>query len=138
MSNMVNARNSAESSKRPSTSLGAKFRGPSSRVATKDRPLSSGEVIPEDSASNAPPRRSASEVHEINGGSRTGSERQSGKVQLSVRDSARIRTRSPVKISSDGISEARPPKERFPVRPSSLSTERDILVSKEEYLRELL
>ena len=105
MSSFYNARNVEENSRRPSTTLGAKFRAPSSRVGTKERPLSPGEVIPDDSASNAPPRRSVSDVPKINGNSRTAGERQTGRVHLGTRENLQVRTRSPVKISLDGGTE---------------------------------
>lgn len=139
MSTSANARNAAESSRRPSTTSGAKFRPPSSRVAGKERPFSSGEVIPEDSASNAPPRRSASEAHKANGSSRTVSERQTGRVHLATRDNLQFRTRSPVKApSSDGAVEG-DSKERFPARPSSRLAEGQAAAPKKEKkaLREL-
>ena len=119
MSSFLNARNTAENARRPSTTSGAKARGPSSRVATKEKPLSSGEVIPEDSASNAPPRRGVSDAIKVNGSSKTTSERHIGRVNLGRRDNLQVRTRSPVKIPLDDGDNEKSPSERFPVRPSS-------------------
>ncbi len=124
MSTSANARNVAENSRRPSTTSGAKSRGPSSRVATREKPFSSGEVIPEDSASNAPPRRTVSDAQKVNGGTRTISERQTGRVHSGTRDNLQVRTRSPIKApSGDGMGD-RIPRERFPVRPNSQPVER--------------
>ena len=116
MSASASNRHAADTSRRPSTTSGAKLRGPSSRVATKERPLSSGEVIPEDSASNAAPRKSASEAHKVNGRSRTASERQTGRAQLATRDNFQIRTRSPVKVPAGEDEVARTMEERVPSR----------------------
>ena len=98
MSTSTNARNAADNSRRPSATSGAKSRVPSSRVAAKERPFSSGEVIPEDSASNHPHRRNASGTSKVNGGSGRFSERQTGRVHLATRDNLQVRTRSPVKV----------------------------------------
>jgi len=139
MSTSAQAKNAAESSRRPSTTSSANFRAPSSRVTAKERPFSSGEVIPEDSASNAPSRGSVSEAQKANGSSRAVSERQIGRVHLATRDNLQVRTRSPVKISSgDGPGE-RGPTERFPVRPSSRTPEGQTLAPKngKKTLREL-
>ena len=95
MSTSTNARNAADNSRRPSATSGAKSRVPSSRVAAKETLLSSGEVIPEDSASNHPHRRNASGTSKVNGGSGRFSERQ---VHLATRDNLQVRTRSPVKV----------------------------------------
>ena len=100
MSSFVSARNAAENGRRPSTTSGAKLRGPSVRVGTRERRPSSGEVIPEDSASNAPPRRNVSDIQPVNGSSKTANERQTGKIHLGTRDGLYVRTTSPVKISA--------------------------------------
>lgn len=121
MSTSTSARNAAENSRRPSTASGAKFRGPSSRVAGKERPFSSGEVIPEDSASNAPSKRTVSEAHKVNGGSRTVSERQTGRSNVATRETLQVRTRSPFKVSSNHDSASRSPQES--IRPRSRTTE---------------
>lgn len=138
MSTSANARTAAESSRRPSTS-GAKFRAPLSRVAAKERQFSSGEVIPEDSASNAPFRRSASGVQKANGSSVLVNERHTGRVHLATRDNRQVRTRSPIKnLSGDGTEE-HGLQERFPVLPSSRTPEWQALAPEVEKkaLREL-
>ncbi len=132
MSTSASGRNAAESSRRLSTTSGAKIRAPPSRVAAREKPYSSGEVISEDSASNAPNRRSVSEAQKVNGSSRTVKEKQIGKIHLATRDHLLVRSRSPVKIpSSDGIEE-RAPKGRFPVRPGSRTPEGHALAPKEK------
>ena len=100
MSSSANARNGTETSRRPvTTTTTAKLRVPSSRVMGKDRSLSSSEVIPEDSASNGPHRRSASGTSKVNGGSGRAFEgRQTERVHLATRDNVQIRTRSPVRM----------------------------------------
>lgn len=118
MSASANARNATENTRRPTTS-GAKSRAPSSRVAPKERPFSSGEVIPEDSASNAPPRRSVSDVQRINGESRKANERQTARVHLGLRENLQVRTRSPVKLHSEDGPNERHSREMFPVQPRS-------------------
>lgn len=122
MSTTVNARNTAETSTRPSATSGAKSRAPSSRLGAKERPLSSAEVIPEDSASNGPHRRSASGAQKMNGHTTSG-ERQTGRVHLATRENLQVRTRSPVKLPmGDGV-EDRGSKERVSTRPSSRAVE---------------
>ena len=140
MSTSANARIATESNKRPSTASGAKSRTNSSRVAPRERPFSSGEVIPEDSASNASPRRSASGAHKLDGGNKVDSKRQTGRIHLSSRDNLQLRTRSPVKISTgDGASE-RSPRESHAIQPSSRSAEASASAPKKERkaARELL
>ena len=125
-------RHAADSSRRPPTTSGAKFRGPSSRVAAKERPLSSAEVIPEDSASNAAPRRTASEAHKVNGGSRAVSERQLGRAQIANRDTYHVRTISPVKTSFGEEETRRSPKERIRTPPIDRQAENQARNSKEK------
>lgn len=119
MSTTANARNTAESSRRLSATSGAKSRPPSSRLGARERPLSSAEVIPEDSASNGPHRRSASGAHKVNGSTTTFSDRQTARVHLATRENLQVRTRRPVKVPvGDGV-EDRGSKERVPTRQSS-------------------
>lgn len=118
MSNTVNARNTAENSWQPSATSGAKFRAPSSRRAARERPLSSAEVIPDDSASNGPHRRSASGAQKLNGSTTTFSERQTERVHLATRENLQVRTRSPVKVPMDDGVEDRGSKERVSTRQS--------------------
>lgn len=119
MSTTANARNTAESSRRLSATSGAKSRPPSSRLGARERPLSSAEVIPKDSASNGPHRRSASGAHKVNGSTTTFSDRQTAGVHLATRENLQVRTRRPVKVPvGDGV-EDRGSKERVPTRQSS-------------------
>ena len=119
MSATATARNVAENTRRPSTTSAAKSRAPSSRVAAKERPPSSGEVIPEDSASNAPPRRSVSDVQMVNGQSRRTNELQSARIHLATSDNLQVRTRSPVKIHSDDGANRRSARENTPEQSTS-------------------
>lgn len=119
MSTSANARHAAEGNRRPSTTSGAKLRAPSSRVAAKERPFLSGEVIPEDSASNAPFRKSVPETQKANGTGKTVNERQAGRVHLATRDNLQVRTRSPVKGFSGDATGERGSRGRLPVRPST-------------------
>ena len=112
MSTTANARNTAENNGRPSATSGAHPRAPSSRLGAKDRPLSSTEVIPDDSASNGPHRRKASGSQKLNGSTAKSGERQTGRVHLATRENLHVRTRSPVKVPvGDGV-ETRGSKER--------------------------
>ena len=116
MSTTANARNTAGNSKRPSATSGAQSRANSSRLGARERPLSSAEVIPEDSASNGPHRNSASGAQKVNGSTTTYSERQTGKVHLATRENLQVRTRSPTKFPvKDGV-EDRGSNERDSIR----------------------
>ncbi|KAL9098405.1 MAG: hypothetical protein Q9163_005928 [Psora crenata] len=97
MSNAGNARSPAQHDRIPSVSFSR--RGPSSRATTRERPSSSSELIPDDSASNAPPRRATSGASKANGVSKSYTERQTGKVQVTTRENVQIRIRSPLKSS---------------------------------------
>lgn len=139
MSTSANTRSPAENSRRPSTTTGAKSRAPSSRVAGRERPFSSSEVIPEDSASNGPQRRSASGTSKSNGGSvRTFGGRQTERIHLATRDNLQVRTRSPVKATKENDMEERGSAEK-PSRQGSRAAERPAPVLKKEKkaLREL-
>lgn len=123
MSTTANARNTAENSRRPSATSGAKSRASSSRLGARERPLSSAEVIPEDSASNGPHKRSASGAQNRNGSTTTFGERQTARVHLATRESLQVRTRSPVKVPVvDGV-EDWGSKERVSARQSSPAVE---------------
>ena len=130
MSTTTNARNPADSSRRPTTS-GTKSRVPSSRVAAKERGLSSGEVIPEDSASNPPHRRSASGTSKVNGSTRGISERQKERVHLVTRENLQVRTRSPVKVPILDGGRDRTPSD-LPSREGSRAAERPAPAPKKE------
>lgn len=97
MSNAIKPRTAAQHDRMPSASLSR--RAPTSRASVRDRPPSSGEVVPDDSASNISHRRSPSGSSRTNGSSKPFSEKQAGKFQVTSRDSVRIRTRSPAKSS---------------------------------------
>ena len=116
MSTTTNARTSADSSRRPSTTSGTKPRVPSSRLAAKERGLSSGEVIPEDSASNPPHRRTASGTSKVNG---------------SIRGISQRRTKSPVKTPVGDEEEDRIPSD-LPSRQGSRANERPAPAPREE------
>ena len=117
MSTTANARNTAENSRRTSAKSGVQSKAPSSRLGAKERPLSSAEVIPEDSASNGPHRR-ASGAQKMNGSTTTLSEKQTRRVHLTMRENLHVRSRSPVKVSmGDGVEE-RESKERLLTRQS--------------------
>lgn len=123
MSTTATARNAAENSRRTSAKSGAQSKAPSSRLGARERPLSSAEVIPEDSASNGPQRRSASGAQKMNGSTTTLGEKQTGRVHLAIRENLHVRTRSPVKVSvGDGVEE-RESKERVLTRQSGRAVE---------------
>ena len=123
MSTTANARITADISRRPSATSDAKSRAPSSRLGARERPLTSAEVIPEDSASNGPHRRSASGAQKRNGSITTSGERQTGRVHLAMRENLQVRTRSPVKVPvGDGV-EDHGSKERLSARQSSRAGE---------------
>ena len=123
MSTTTNARTSADSSRRPATTSGTKTRVPSSRLAAKERGLSSGEVIPEDSASNPPHRRTASGTSKVNGSTRGISQRQTERVHLVTKENLQVRTKSPVKVPVGDEEEVRIPFD-LPSRQGSRATER--------------
>ena len=123
MSTTTNARKTAENSRRPSATSGSQSRAPSSRLGAKERPLSSAEVIPEDSASNGPRRKTASATQKMNGSGTTFGDRQTGRVHLATRENLQVRTRSPVKVTvGDGV-EDRGSKERVSTRQSDRAVE---------------
>ncbi|KAL2046994.1 hypothetical protein N7G274_001012 [Stereocaulon virgatum] len=133
MSTSTNARNAADNSRRPSATSGAKSRVPSSRLAAKERPLSSGEVIPEDSASNPPHRRNASGTSKVNGGGGRFSERQTARVHLATRDNLQVRTRSPVKVPVKDEADERISSD-LPSKQDSRAAERSAPASRKEKL----
>ena len=97
MSTSADARITTDAGRRPSTTSGAKFRVPTSRPSAKERPYSSGEVVPEDSASNGPSRKSVTGPRKVDGSTAASTERQTGRVKLALKDTLQVRTRSPVK-----------------------------------------
>ncbi|KAL9600331.1 MAG: hypothetical protein Q9219_003281 [cf. Caloplaca sp. 3 TL-2023] len=97
MSTSANPRSAVYNDRRSAATSGAKPRVPSSRPAGKERPTSSGEVLPDDSASNAP--QSSNTSHRINGFSKNTTERQTARThsQVTTRENLRIRKKSPMK-----------------------------------------
>lgn len=98
MSNAGSGRTRAEHDRGPSTTFGSRSRATASRLGTRERPPSSGEVIPEDSASNGPHRRVLSGSQRHNGFSKDSTERQMANIRVTKRDTLQVRTRSPVKV----------------------------------------
>ena len=131
MSTTANARVAAENSRRSSGPSGAKSRAPSSRLGARERPLSSAEVIPEDSASNGP-RRSASGAQKMNGSATAFGERQTGRVHLATRENLQVRTRNLVEIPVDDGVEERGSKEKLSTRQSSRAVEGQARPSRKE------
>ncbi|KAI4245946.1 MAG: hypothetical protein L6R40_002162, partial [Gallowayella cf. fulva] len=121
MASSANPRSTAYNDRRTAATSGAKPRVPSSRAAAKERPTSSGDIIPEDSASNAPHRPAAS--YRVNGYSRNTAERQTERIQSQVttRERLQMRTKSPGKIYAvDGNdSDVRRPRSQEHAPPSS-------------------
>ena len=132
MSTTANARNAAEHSRRAPATSGSQSRVSTSRLGAKERPLSSAEVIPDDSASNGPHGRSASGAHKINVSTPTLGEKQTGRVHLAARENLQFRTRSPVKGSAGGDVDDRGPKERVSIRQGSRAAEGQIRSPKKE------
>ncbi|KAL8676159.1 MAG: hypothetical protein Q9186_007290, partial [Xanthomendoza sp. 1 TL-2023] len=97
MSSTANPGSTAYNDRRTAATSGAKPRVPSSRAAAKERPISSGDIVPEDSASNAPQRSTTS--HRVNGYSRNTTERQTARLQSQVttRERLQVWTKSPIK-----------------------------------------
>ncbi|KAI4259938.1 MAG: hypothetical protein L6R42_004309, partial [Xanthoria sp. 1 TBL-2021] len=115
MSSSVNPRGTAYTDRRNGTA-GAKPRLPSSRATARERPSSSGDIEPDDSASNAPQRPNPS--YRANGYSRNTTERQTSRVQsqLTTRESLHVRTKSPVKkyaVNGDDVDTRRPRSEEY-------------------------
>lgn len=97
MSNAGHGRTRTEHDRGPSTTFGARSRATFSRMGARERPPSSGEVIPEDSASNGPHRRAPSGSQRPNGLAKDSSEQHKTNLRVTTRDSLQMRTRSPVK-----------------------------------------
>lgn len=115
MSSSVNPRGTAYTDRRNGTAC-AKPRLPSSRATARERPSSSGDIEPDDSASNAPQRPNPS--YRANGYSRNTTERQTSRVQsqLTTRESLHVRTKSPVKkyaVNGDDVDTRRPRSEEY-------------------------
>ncbi|KAL9003124.1 MAG: hypothetical protein Q9188_003988 [Gyalolechia gomerana] len=124
MSTSANPRSAAHNDRRGTTTSGAKPRVPSSRAAGKERPTASGELLPDDSASNAPQRSNTS--HRVNGYSRNTTERQSARIrsQVTTRESLQVRTKSPVKsyaADTSDVDNGRPRSRDFDRRSSPMA-----------------
>ena len=122
MSTTASARNTAEGSRRTPATSGAQSKGSSARLGARERPLSSVEIIPEDSASNGP-HASASGAHKMNGSTSTFGERQTGRVHLAARENLQFRSMGAVKISAKESVDDRSSKEKLPTRPVSRGLE---------------
>lgn len=96
---------------------------PSSRVGVKERPLSSGEVIPEDSASNVGGKRATSGSYRINGGSTVLGKR-TERVRETTREKLQVRTRSPGKADQRPDVDSGTLKSRVPSRQASQRVDR--------------
>lgn len=132
MSTTANARNTAGNNKRPSAASAAQSRAHSSRLGARERPLSSAELIPEDSASNGPHSNSASGAQKVNGSTATHGERQMGRVHLATRENLQVRTRSPTKLPvSDGV-EDRGSNERDSTRHGNRAAESEAQSARKE------
>ena len=99
-------RSKAELNRGPSAAiLNARSRVPSFRASGKEHPLPSGEIIPEDSASNAPSRKPSSGAYKANGTTTEYASNSKERVQVKTknytREKVQVRTRSPVKKPSD-------------------------------------
>ena len=140
MANTGNTRRAIFNDQRTSANISTRSRPPSSRLGAQGRPESREDVLPQDSASNAPHRRAASDAQKANGSTRITTERQTEKIRFATRDNMRIHTRSPVKEpSGEGVGDREQVFE--PPRVSSRATERPLTAAfkkkKKETLREL-
>ena len=97
----MSARSTAQHDRVPSASFNR--RGPAARNVTRERPTSSSEVAPDDSASNVSHRRVASGASKVNGGSKPFSERLTERTRITTKDLVQSRARSPVKSSFDSL-----------------------------------
>lgn len=138
MTSTGNARKAAFNDQRTSANIGARSRPPSSRIGAQGRPESREDVLPQDSASNAPHKRAASDAQRANGSSRITTERQTERIRFATRDNVRIHTRSPVKeTSGEGVGDGE--QVVGPPRVSGRATERPsaTAINKKESLCEL-
>lgn len=101
MSGGMSARSTAQHDRVPSASFSR--RGPAARTVMRERPTSSSEVAPDDSASNVSHRRVASGATKVNGGSKPFSERLTERTRITTKDVVQSRARSPVKSSFDSL-----------------------------------
>ncbi|KAL8698129.1 MAG: hypothetical protein Q9201_006737 [Fulgogasparrea decipioides] len=106
MSASTNPRSTIYNDRRTTATAGAKPRVPSIRAARQERPSSAGDILPDDSASNAPQKPSTSS--RFNGYSRNTSQRQTERLrsQVTTRESLQVRTKSPVKsyaVDGNGV-----------------------------------
>ena len=121
MSNAGPTRARTEPDRGPTNVFGAHSKsrgGPSSRVNAKERPLSSGEVIPEDSASNIGGRQTASGTYRTNGTSTVLGKR-TERVRETTREKLQVRTKSPVKSKARGGTDGEDARSQMPSRQGS-------------------
>lgn len=138
MTSTGNSRRAAVNDQRSSANIGARSRPPSSRLGAQGRPESREDVFPQDSASNAPHRRTTFDAQRTNGSTRITTERQTERIRFTTRDNVRVQTRSPGKENSgDGAGEREHVVE--PPRVGSRATERlpTNTSKRKETLREL-
>ena len=104
MSGTAISRSPGQNGRAPSTSFSR--RGPSLRATAKERPSSSSELIPDDSASIVGHWRAVSGTSKINGVSESYRERYTSKIQVTTRENHQFQARSPGKTSFDsGVEE---------------------------------
>ena len=119
MSSSANPRSAPNNDRRTSATTSAKPRVASSRTGAKGRPGSSGEVQPDNSASNAPHRRKPSGAERPNGSRRTTTEKRTERVNVSTRENVQHRIRSPVKAPAGDDKGSWNSKDQRSPRPSS-------------------
>ena len=116
-------RSRAEPERGPANALAGHTRSKGgARVNAKDRPLSSGEVNPEDSASNAGggSRQSfRADSHRTNGSISTILGKRTERVRETTREKLQVRTRSPVKTKARGVADGKDVRSVVPSRQGS-------------------
>ena len=98
MSSSTNARSAAYKDRRTAATSGAKPRLPTSRAGAKEGPDPSGELVPEDSASNAPRRKVSTGTSRIDSWGRRTTETETQKIrsQTTTRERLQARKTNPV------------------------------------------
>ena len=113
-------------SRRTTATTGARPRVPSSRIENTEYLDSTGEVRPQDSASNAPHRRTTSGAQKATGSYRSSQERRAERSNVTVKDTVQIRTRSPIKaIVGHGAPDQSPPPKHIPRATGHYASQRD-------------
>ncbi|MCJ1307020.1 hypothetical protein MMC25_000666 [Agyrium rufum] len=98
MSSIEPPRTAGTSARRPVNGTANKHRGPPSRVISRASPDIGSDILPQDSASNAPSRKPSSSQRP-NGIHRTLQEKRIDTRRTLTTETERIRTRSPVKVA---------------------------------------